>query len=107
MVFQTEKALEEVGDKVDEAEKTTVQADITKIKEILDRTTVDNMSDADVSEINEAKEQLMKDAQSLFGKMYEQAQAGQAGAGPQGAPGADANATYNADDVVDADYKEV
>ena len=106
MVFQTEKALEEVGDKIDEAEKTTVQADITKLKEILDRTTVDNMTDSDVSEINEAKEQLMKDAQALFAKMYEQTQQGAQG-GPQAAPGGDANATYNADDVVDADYKEV
>jgi molecular chaperone DnaK len=49
----------------------------------------------------------MKDAQSLFGKMYEQAGQAAQQAGPQGAPGADANATYNADDVVDADYKEV
>ena len=106
MVFQTEKALEEAGDKISDSEKTTVQADITKVKEILDRTTPDNMTDADVSEINEAKEQLMKDAQSLFAKMYEQAQQGAQG-GPQAAPGGDANATYNADDVVDADYKEV
>ena len=105
MVFQTEKALEEVGDKIDESDKTTVQADITKLKEILDRTTVENMTDSDVSEINEAKEQLMKDAQTLFGKMYEQAQAAQGS--PQAGPGQDANATYNADDVVDADYKEV
>lgn len=104
MVFQTEKALEEAGDKISDSEKTTVQADIAKVKEILDRTTADNMTDADVSQINEAKEQLMKDAQSLFAKMYEQAQQG---AGPQAAPGGDANATYNADDVVDADYKEV
>ena len=106
MVFQTEKALEEAGDKISDAEKTTVQADITKVKEILDRTTPDNMTDADVSEINEAKEQLMKDAQTLFAKMYEQTQQGAQG-GPQAAPGGDANATYNADDVVDADYKEV
>ena len=104
MVFQTEKALEEVGDKIADSEKTTVQADITKIKEILDRTTPENMSENDVAEINAAKEQLMKDSQALFGKMYEQAQAaGQAGqAGPQ-----DANDSYKADDVVDADYKEV
>jgi len=51
----------------------------------------------------------MKDAQSLFAKMYEQAggAAGQAGPGPQAGAGADPNATYNSDDVVDADYKEV
>ena len=107
MVFQTEKALEEAGDKIDASEKATVEADIAKLKEVLDRTTPDNISEADVAALNEGKEQLMKDAQSLFAKMYEQAggAAGQAGPGPQA--GADANATYNADDVVDADYKEV
>ena len=107
MVFQTEKAMEEAGDKIDASEKATVEADIAKLKEILNRTTPDNISEADVAALNEGKEQLMKDAQSLFAKMYEQAggAAGQAGPGPQA--GADANATYNADDVVDADYKEV
>ena len=107
MVFQTEKALEEAGDKIDASEKATVEADIAKLKEVLDRTTPDNISEADVAALNEGKEQLMKDAQSLFAKMYEQAggAADQAGPGPQA--DADANATYNADDVVDADYKEV
>ncbi|MDY4576480.1 MAG: molecular chaperone DnaK [Anaerobutyricum hallii] len=107
MVFQTEKAMEEAGDKIDASEKATVEADIAKLKEVLDRTTPDNISEADVAALNEGKEQLMKDAQSLFAKMYEQAggAAGQAGPGPQA--DADANATYNADDVVDADYKEV
>ena len=107
MVFQTEKALEEAGDKIDASEKATVEADIAKLKEVLDRTTPDNISEADVAALNEGKEQLMKDAQSLFAKMYEQAggAAGQAGPGPQA--DADANATYNADDVVDADYKVV
>ena len=109
MVFQTEKALEEAGDKIDASEKATVEADIAKLKEVLDRTTPDNISEADVAALNEGKEQLMKDAQSLFAKMYEQAggAAGQAGPGPQAGAGADPNATYNADDVVDADYKEV
>ena len=109
MVFQTEKALEEAGDKIDASEKATVEADIAKLKEVLDRTTPDNISEADVAALNEGKEQLMKDAQSLFAKMYEQVggAAGQAGPGPQPGAGADPNATYNADDVVDADYKEV
>ena len=109
MVFQTEKAMEEAGDKIDASEKATVEADIAKLKEVLDRTTPDNVSEADVAALNEGKEQLMKDAQSLFAKMYEQAggAAGQAGPGPQAGAGADPNATYNSDDVVDADYKEV
>ena len=109
MVFQTEKAMEEAGDKIDASEKATVEADIAKLKEVLDRTTPDNISEADVAALNEGKEQLMIDAQSLFAKMYEQAggAAGQAGPGPQAGAGADPNATYNSDDVVDADYKEV
>ena len=109
MVFQTEKAMEEAGDKIDASEKATVEADIAKLKEVLDRTTPDNISEAGVAALNEGKEQLMKDAQSLFAKMYEQAggAAGQAGPGPQAGAGADPNATYNSDDVVDADYKEV
>ena len=109
MVFQTEKAMEEAGDKIDASEKATVEADIAKLKEVLDRTTPDNISEADVAALNEGKEQLMKDAQSLFAKMYEQAggAAGQAGREPQAGAGADPNATYNSDDVVDADYKEV
>ena len=106
MVFQTEKAMEEAGDKIDASEKATVEADIAKLKEVLDRTTPDNISEADVAALNEGKEQLMKDAQSLFAKMYEQA-GGAAGPGPQAGAGADPNATYNSDDVVDADYKEV
>ncbi len=107
MVFQTEKALEEAGDKIDASEKATVEADIAKLKEVLDRTTPDNISEADVAALNEGKEQLMKDAQSLFAKMYEQAGGAAGQAGPDRQADADANATYNADDVVDADYKEV
>ena len=105
MVFQTEKALDEVGDKISDSEKTTVQADIAKVKEVLDRTK-DNISDADAEELKSAKEKLMQDAQSLFGKMYEQTQQGAAGqAGPQG--GASDQNNGGDDDVVDADYKEV
>ncbi len=104
MVFQTEKALEDVGDKISDSEKTTVLADITKLKEILERTNADNMSETDLAELKAGKDQLMKDSQALFTKMYEQAQ--QAG-GPQPGPNTDANDTYAADDVVDADYTEL
>ena len=47
MVFQTEKAMEEAGDKIDASEKATVEADIAKLKEVLDRTTPDNISEAE------------------------------------------------------------
>ena len=67
------------------------------------------ITDAQVADIKAGKDKLMESAQKLFAKMYEQAggAAGQAGPGPQAGAGADPNATYNSDDVVDADYKEV
>ena len=103
MVFQTEKALKEVGDKVSADDKAKVQAEIDSMKALLERTNIDNMSDADVDEIKAAKERLMESAQGVFTKMYEAAgaAAGQ-NAGPN--PSQDANGSYQADDVVDADY---
>ncbi|MGN0465697.1 MAG: molecular chaperone DnaK [Lachnospiraceae bacterium] len=109
MVFQTEKALEEAGDKIDASDKAKVEADIQELKDILAKSTPESMTESDVEEIRNAKEKMMKDAQSLFQKLYEQAQA--AGAGATGAGpdmgGASANSNYAQDDVVDADYKEV
>ena len=106
MVFQTEKALEEVGDKVDAADKTAVQADLEALKKLIEESNPEDMTDAQVAEIKAAKEKLMESAQKVFAKVYEQAQAarGAAGAGPD--MGA-ADAGYQADDVVDGDYKEV
>ena len=105
MVFQTEKAMEEVGDKLADSDKTQVQADLAALKEVVERTTPDNISDADVEALKQKKEALMNSAQALFSKVYEQAQAANAGnAGTGNAGGASYNA---ADDVVDGDYKEV
>ncbi|MEI3266926.1 MAG: molecular chaperone DnaK [Frisingicoccus sp.] len=105
MVFQTEKALKEVGDKVSADDKAKVQAEIDNMKALLERTNIDNMSDADVDEIKAAKERLMESAQGVFTKMYEAAGAAGQNAGPN--PSQGANGSYQADDVVDADYKEV
>ena len=54
-VFQTEKALNEVGDKVPESDKTQVQADLEAVKAILERTKDQEMSDSDVDELKAAK----------------------------------------------------
>ena len=104
MVFQVQKALDEAGDKVDAAEKTKVETDLNALKELVEKTQPETMTDADVEAIKNAKETLMQSAQNLFAKMYE---AAQQTAGAQGAPNGDTNANYNADDVVDGDYKEV
>ncbi|NLK99913.1 MAG: molecular chaperone DnaK [Clostridiales bacterium] len=106
MVFQTEKALSEVGDKISDSEKETVEADLTHLKELLEKTNPEVMSDGEIEDIKAAKEKLMTDAQALFAKLYEQS--GAAGAGPDmsGADAHDASHDYG-DDVVDGDYKEV
>ncbi|MFR8845744.1 molecular chaperone DnaK [Waltera sp.] len=111
-VFQTEKALNEVGDKVPESDKTQVQADLEAIKAILERTKDQEMSDSDVDELKAAKEKLTQSAQSVFTKMYEQAAQAQQGA--QGAAGPDMNAQAGSnagsnadDDVIDGDFREV
>ena len=111
-VFQTEKALNEVGDKVPESDKTQVQADLDSVKAILERTKDQEMSDSDVDELKAAKEKLTQSAQSVFTKMYEQAAQAQQGA--QGAAGPDMNAQAGSnagsnadDDVIDGDFREV
>ena len=108
-VFQTEKALGEVGDKIDASAKNTVEEDLSALKAILERTKDQEMSDSDIDEMKAAKEKLMTDAQALFAKVYEQAQgAAGAGAGPDmGAAGAGPDMGSAADDVVDGDYREV
>ena len=108
MMFQTQKALDEVGDKVSADDKAKVQAELDSLKSLLDTVPADDMTDAQVEDIKAAKQRLMDAAQGVFAKMYE---AAGAAAGAQGGPQAgpqDAGANYQqADDVVDADYKEV
>ena len=109
MVFQTEKALEEVGDKIDPADKATVEADIQALKELVEKTNPEEMTDAQIADLKAGKEKLMESAQKLFAKVYEQAQAGagEQGAGPDmSGAGAQGSAPQD-DDVVDGDYREV
>ncbi len=111
-VFQTEKALSEVGDKIPESDKAAVQADMDAVKAILERTKDQEMSDSDLDELRAAKEKLTNSAQSLFTKMYEQmqqAQGGQAGpdmSGFTGGAGAGASSAPE-DDVIDGDFREI
>ena len=114
MVFQTQKALDEAGDKLDANDKANVEADLNALKSLVESTDAENMTDAQVDEIKAAKEKLMTSAQNLFAKMYEATQgAGAAGAGPDMGAGAGSDAgaqggsTPYGDDVVDGDYKEV
>ena len=127
--FQTEKALGEVGDKVDAAQKATVEDDIKAVRGLLDKSKDQEMTDDQIGELKSAKEKLEKDAQAVFTKMYEEqakanggagagAAGGAAGAGPDmggfsGAQGTAGNGSASSDnggkndDVVDGDFREV
>ncbi|MCC8067637.1 MAG: Hsp70 family protein, partial [Clostridiales bacterium] len=114
MVFQTEKAMEEVGDKIDAADKSAVEADLQSLKDLIAQTDAENMTDSQLADLKAGKEKLMESAQKLFAKVYEQAQgaagpdmgAGAAGAGPDMGSQSTGSSTPD-DDVVDGDYREV
>ena len=111
IVFQTKKALEEVGDKVSASDKSQVEADLKALEDVLAANPLESITKDGAEKIKAAQETLMKSSQSLFSKVYEQAQAaGQAG--PQGTAdqGAANQGTANSnpdDNVVDGDFKEV
>ena len=113
--FQTEKALQDAGDKLDAASKETVEADLKALKDMLESTKDQELSDSQISDMKAAKEKLMNSAQALFAKMYEQTQGAQgAGAGAGQGAGPDmGQASYTEapnsgdDNVVDGDFREV
>ena len=109
IVFQTKKALSEVGDKISESEKSGVEADLKALEDILSAHPLESITKDGAEQIKTAQEKLMQSSQALFTKVYEQAQAAGAGAEAGGSANAGQSAgTGNADDnVVDGDFKEV
>ena len=113
MVFQTEKALNDVGDKISDSEKTDVQAEIENVKAILERTKDKEMTEDEVGELKAAQEKMMEKAQGLFTKMYESMQGAQGaqGAGPdmsQFTQGASDNGPTDGSEAGDfGDFREV
>ncbi len=113
LVFQTEKTMKEVGDKLTDADKANVQADLDRLKDLVNKANPEVMSENEVNDLKAAKEKLMESAQTLFSKLYESQQgAGQAGPGPDmsgmgGYQDAGNAGSSNNDDVVDGDFREV
>ena len=123
MVGQTQKAPDEAGDKLDANDKSAVEAQLKSLKELVDKTDPNNVTEEQAQQLKDGRQKLMDAAQKLFEKMYQQSAAqqqagpqGQAGPGPQAGPqaGPDNGSTGNnggskpyGDDVVDGDYKEV
>ena len=95
-IYQTEKTLNELGDKVNADDKSQIEAAITSLKEVKDK------ESASAEEIKAAIDEVMNKFHKVSEQMYQQAQAEQAAQG-----GEEASQNQSNDDVVDADFKEV
>ena len=99
-VYQTEKQLEEMGDKVSEDAKAKVQAAVDRVKETLKGENPD--------EIKSATEALTQQWHQVASELYAQAsQAGPEPGAPPGEPGQAAGEQKQDDGVVDAEYEVV
>ena len=98
MVYQTEKILDEMGDKVDAADKSSIDAALNKVKEAL--------KGADTQAIKGATEELKKAFYAVSEKLYAQ-QGGQPGPGPDMGGAGFSGGQPGGDNVVDADYEVV
>ena len=100
MVYQCEKTITDMGDKLDESEKTAVQAKIDETKEAL--------KGDDIEKIKTASEALQKEIYKVSEKVYKAAQ--EAAAAQQGADAANgaagANGAADGSNVYEADYKD-
>jgi molecular chaperone DnaK len=108
LVHQTEKTLEDAGDKVDSAVKDKVESAKEELKEALGK------EDIDIDEIKEKMEALTDELTELSSELYSQAEGAQPGAGAAGTqagpqPGAGAQQSQDSEDenTVDVDYEEV
>ncbi|WP_394961577.1 molecular chaperone DnaK [Candidatus Allofournierella merdavium] len=98
MVFQTEKTLNELGDKVDAAKKAEVESKLSELKEALKGT--------DIEAIKAKQEEVQKAFYAISEELYKNAQ-GSAGAAAGPETGAAGQGGKSDDGVVDADFKEV
>lgn len=98
MVFQSEKALKDLGDKIGSDDKAKIEAEINKVKEALKGT--------DIETIKKATEDLSKAFYDISAKIYQQ-NPGAAGPDMGGDPGQQADGASGQENVYDADYKVV
>ncbi len=94
MIFQSEKALKDLGDKVDSKEKEEVENIVKELKEALEKN--------DMDKVKTIKENLQEKAMNLSAKVYEQAAKEQ----KENSSNETANDDSKKDDVQDAEYEE-
>ena len=103
LVFQCEKALGEIGDKIDPADKSSIQSKIDALKEAL--------KGSDIEAVKSKKAELEQEFQKVSTKLYEQAAAAQGAAGGMGdmggnMGGSDNGGAKNDDGVIDAEFTD-
>ena len=98
-VYQTEKTLKEVEDKISADDKEAIEKAIENVKSVKDK------EDATAEEIRNAIDELMQKFQKVSEVMYQQAQ--QEAQQQAGAEQANEGSSSNGDNVYDADFKEV
>jgi molecular chaperone DnaK len=101
MVFQTEKSLKDMEDKLDPEDKAKIEESLNKLKELNNKFAVETMSSAEAEELKAAKEELTNVFYAVSEKLYSQAAPNMEGADMNGGAGKAQN-----DDVIDADFKE-
>ena len=115
-VMQIKKALTDAGDKISADEKSKVEADLKELEDAVNAAPVESITKDQAQKIKDLTDKVLKNAQGLFSKLYEQSNPGAAGAtggAGAGATGsADAGSTNNGssnpdDNIVDGDFKEV
>ena len=101
-IYQTEKTLNELGDKVSAEDKSAIESALENLKAVKDK------ESATAEELKTAMDEVMNKFHKISEQMYQQAQAAQGAEGAQDA-GYDqgANAGNGDDNVVDADFTEV
>ena len=103
LVYQTEKTVKDMGDKISEADKAKINAEVENLKSALNGT--------DTAAIKAATEKLTEVSYDVFGRVYQQ-EAAQNGGNPGGGfnpgdMGGNAGTKKDDDGVVDADYEVV
>ncbi len=95
LVFQTEKLIKDMGDKISAEDKAKIESEVENLKKVNDGLVAENMSETDVATLKTACESLSNVVQEFSTRMYQQAQA--AGVKPEDM----ANAGAGNDDIID------
>jgi molecular chaperone DnaK len=102
MVFQTEKSITELADKMEPSDKERLEEELVKLKELNDKVTLQDLNDADIANLKQATESLTTVFHEITAKIYQQA-----AENPQAQSEDNSQDENNNDDTIDGESKEV